>query len=235
MPRPNSLPSPVQAPVSRSPAASRTIAAASGRPAALLETPGALTHPPSDGAPIRGLSDLKPKRGAAAAVARLNDAGYFTVALIDLSAAEAVEPWRVAAISARLIAAAGVRGVVYCDEPAGAPSPRRIPAPGLILEAALTYGLDLDRSYIIAASTPMLQAAQEAGVPAILISEEEERRQDAPAAAQVPDLAAAERFILGTGEEAAQDAEAAPSILDRASDQPLESRRDALLKEGAPT
>lgn len=207
------------------------------RPAVLFETVGVLAHPPETGAPIRGLSDLSLKRGAAGATARLTKAGYFTIALIDLSAAEPTPHWRVAALSARLMAAAGVQGVAYCDEPASTPSPRRAPAPGLILEAAHTYGVDLDRSVVIAASEAMRQAAVEAGVRALMLGEAPAEEGTADAAGRwirVADLEAAERLILTqqAPAETAGPAEAR-SVLDGPADQPLERGRDTLLKEGA--
>lgn len=219
----------------------RRDASSGRRPAALLEAAGVLTHKPENGAPIRGLSDLRPKRGVAASVSRLNEAGFFTVALIDLTAAEAIEPWRVAAISARLMAATGVQGVAYCDEPADTPSPRRIPAPGLIMEAALTYGLDLDRSTVIAASDAMRRAAFEAGIRSLVLLGEDGAA--APEATVVADLQAAEDVILDKLVPSAPPrraprmsppaARAAGSVLDHPADQPLESRGRALLEEGA--
>jgi D-glycero-D-manno-heptose 1,7-bisphosphate phosphatase len=122
-------------------------------------------------------------RGAARAVAELNDAGLATVLVTNQSgvARGMFDEERLAAVHARLAELLREKGahldlVLYCPhhpEHGAAPYRRtcdcRKPAPGLLLEAERTLGIDLARSWVVGDAARDLEAGRKAGVPNLVL------------------------------------------------------------------
>jgi D-glycero-D-manno-heptose 1,7-bisphosphate phosphatase len=102
------------------------------------------------------------------------------------------------AVQAELLRQLGpgvVDATYYCPDAPDRPSARRKPAPGMVLEAASEYNIDLSRSYLIGDKTADMECAARAGVRGILVStgygEQQQactpdfRARDLPAAVQL--------------------------------------------------
>ncbi len=121
--------------------------------------------------------------GAIDALRRLRDAGFLLVIVSNQSLVArglgTMEQAR--AVSRRmedLFAAAGVQfhAIKYCFDPPDAPTPRRKPAPGMILEAARELDIDLPRSAMIGDDPRDVEAGRAAGCGLnLLISAEPNR------------------------------------------------------------
>jgi D-glycero-D-manno-heptose 1,7-bisphosphate phosphatase len=59
--------------------------------------------------------------------------------------------------------------VLVCTDPSESPGPRRKPAPGMLLEAAVTWDLDLTRSYMMGDRKGDIDAGRAAGCRCIFI------------------------------------------------------------------
>ena len=59
--------------------------------------------------------------------------------------------------------------VLVCTDPSESPGPRRKPAPGMLLEAAVTWDLDLTRSYMVGDRKGDIDAGRAAGCRCIFI------------------------------------------------------------------
>jgi D-glycero-D-manno-heptose 1,7-bisphosphate phosphatase len=59
--------------------------------------------------------------------------------------------------------------ILVCTDPSEAPGPRRKPAPGMLLEAAVTWDLDLTRSYMVGDRKVDIDAGRAAGCRCIFI------------------------------------------------------------------
>ncbi len=85
-----------------------------------------------------------------------------------------------------------------CGDSPDAPSLRRKPAPGMLLEAASEWNLDLTRSWMIGDKTIDIACGNQAGVPGILVLTGHGRQQDAVGARHVAEnFAEAVRWLLG--------------------------------------
>ncbi len=171
------------------------------RDGTLVEDPGYL-HRPED---VRLLS------GAAAAVARLNQAGYLVViitnqsgiarGLYDETAYDAVQ-----GRLAELLAARGARfdGAHHCPHhpSVGGPCACRKPGTRLYEDAAAALGIDFRRSWLVGDKMSDVEAAAALGGRALLVETGEGRRHAASARALgipvVADLAAAADGILAS-------------------------------------
>lgn len=69
----------------------------------------------------------------------------------------------------RQLGAGAIDAVYFCADPPGAPSNRRKPAPGMVLEAAAAYHIDLPRSFLIGDKSADIECGQRAGARTILV------------------------------------------------------------------
>jgi D-glycero-D-manno-heptose 1,7-bisphosphate phosphatase len=91
-----------------------------------------------------------------------------------------------------------IDAIYYCPDPPDTNSPRRKPAPGMILEAQRNHRLDLARSYFIGDKTSDIGCGRNAGVRTILVQTRYAAREiDCRADWIACDLAHAVEIILG--------------------------------------
>ena len=69
----------------------------------------------------------------------------------------------------RQIGAGVIDATYFCADPPAAPSTRRKPEPGMVLEAAAAYDLDLPRSYFIGDKSADIECGRRAGTRTILV------------------------------------------------------------------
>jgi D-glycero-D-manno-heptose 1,7-bisphosphate phosphatase len=94
----------------------------------------------------------------------------------------------------RIVAAIPVRAVRICPHDDGDACACRKPRPGMLIELAAEYGVDLAQSYIVGDTWRDTQAGLAAGCKSIILDRPYNR--DDPADWRVPDLAAAVALIL---------------------------------------
>jgi len=69
----------------------------------------------------------------------------------------------------RQIGAGLIDAAYFCADPPAAPSTRRKPEPGMVLEAAAAYDIDLSRSYFIGDKSADIECGRRAGTRTILV------------------------------------------------------------------
>ena len=69
----------------------------------------------------------------------------------------------------RQIGAGLIDAAYFCADPPAVPSTRRKPEPGMVLEAAAAYDIDLARSYFIGDKSADIECGQRAGTRTILV------------------------------------------------------------------
>jgi dolichyl-phosphate beta-glucosyltransferase len=143
-------------------------------PAVLLDRDGTLNESP--GRYVRSLADFRPIPGAFEAVGRLCRAGWRVSVITNqgglaLGLVEGEELDRIHGECARRAAEHGgaFDGFYVCPDDPDAPTDRRKPAPGMLLEAARDHGYDLARSYMIGDSERDLAAGRAAGAEPLLV------------------------------------------------------------------
>jgi D-glycero-D-manno-heptose 1,7-bisphosphate phosphatase len=63
-----------------------------------------------------------------------------------------------------------IDGSYFCpDAPSETPSPRRKPAPGMLLEASAEFGIELGASYMVGDKADDIECGRRAGAGAILV------------------------------------------------------------------
>ncbi len=151
-------------------------------------------YPPST------LESLEILPGVAEAVQRLCDAGFLVIGATNQPDVARGTQRRevVEAMNARLSAEMPITDILVCYED-GDDSPRRKPNPGLLLEAAETYGIDLSASFMIGDRWRDVEAGRRAGCRTVFIDlGYSERKPDPPADHTAVDLPAAAAWILAT-------------------------------------
>ena len=152
----------------------------SGRPAVFFDRDGTLNF---DVGYVTHLDDFKLLPRAAAAVRRVNEAGWLAVlATNQAGAARKYFPeWMIAKVHEKLVrelACRGARldGLYYCphlpdaEEPAfRMDCPMRKPHPGMLLKAAEELDTDLARSFMLGDKYSDLQAGWAAGCRSVLL------------------------------------------------------------------
>jgi D-glycero-D-manno-heptose 1,7-bisphosphate phosphatase len=136
--------------------------------------------------------------GAAEAVRRLHEAGFLVVGATNQPDVARGTQRRevVEAMNAELLAAMPITAILVCYED-GEDCPRRKPNPGLLLEAAQTYGIDLHASFMVGDRWRDVEAGRRAGCRTIFLDlGYNERRPDPPADHDATDLPAAAAWIL---------------------------------------
>jgi D-glycero-D-manno-heptose 1,7-bisphosphate phosphatase len=112
--------------------------------------------------------------GVANALRKLREAGFRTFIVTNqsgigrglISAAQyhAVQDELLRQIGEELIDAC-----YFCADAPGVPSTRRKPEPGMLLEAAVDFGIDLGASYMIGDKSADIECGRRAGASAILV------------------------------------------------------------------
>lgn len=192
----------------------------SGR-AVLLDRDGTLNEAPDRY--VTRLEHFHAIPGAFEAVGRLCRAGWRVSVVTNQGGiaqgfVTAAEVDRIHAECSRLAAEHGgsFDGFHVCPDHPDAPTDRRKPAPGMLLEAARDHGYDLARSYMVGDSERDLAAARSAGAKGLLVLTGHGRDVAAtgvhPADRTFPSLAEAADWILSRPAERSVTADAAPEI-----------------------
>ena len=84
----------------------------------------------------------------------------------------------------------------YCTDPPGVPSSRRKPEPGMVLEAAAHYSIDLARSFFIGDKGVDIECGRRAGTRTIQVLTGYGASQPSPADYVAPDVVEAVRLVL---------------------------------------
>jgi D-glycero-D-manno-heptose 1,7-bisphosphate phosphatase len=147
---------------------------------------------------IRKLADLEYLPGAREAVQRARELGFLTIVVTNQPdvARGLADKTEVDAMHAQIIETLGVDDVQACFEVEGPDSRRYKPRPGMLLDAAKQFGIDLLKSYIIGDRWRDIDAGQAAGCFSVFIDcgYIEELRQ--PPDATVPDIIAAMDLVV---------------------------------------
>jgi D-glycero-D-manno-heptose 1,7-bisphosphate phosphatase len=177
-----------------------------------------LVSDPTSGRPESPLApeDVATVAGAAGAVRELSAGGYLVVGVSNQPAAAkgVVDLARLESVQARvleLLERDGARfdGFEICfHHPAGTVAELtrecdcRKPAPGMLLAAAASLGIDLGASWLVGDSDVDVEAGKAAGCRTVLIENPASAHRRAGGSepdARAPDLAAAVRLIVGDG------------------------------------
>jgi D-glycero-D-manno-heptose 1,7-bisphosphate phosphatase len=136
--------------------------------------------------------------GVPEAVRRLHDAGFLLIGATNQPDVARGTQRRevVEAMNARLMAEAPITVMLVCYED-GDDCPRRKPNPGLLLEAAATFGIDLTASFMVGDRWRDVEAGRRAGCRTVFLDRDyDERRPDPPADYTSRDLTAVVDWIL---------------------------------------
>ena len=143
----------------------------SKHPAVFLDRDGTLMH---DAGYLADPAGVVLFDGVAEVLAQLRAVGYRLIVVTNQSGIgrgkfTVAEYHAVAARFEDLLGHGLLDATYFCPDHAEAPSPRRKPAPGMLLEAAHDHSLDLTRSWMIGDRDGDLQAGIAAGARAILV------------------------------------------------------------------
>jgi D-glycero-D-manno-heptose 1,7-bisphosphate phosphatase len=147
-----------------------------GRPAAFLDRDGTVII---DKVHLTDASNVELLPGAAEAVRRLNEAGFFVVIVSNQSviARGMATREQVDGAMERLQELLGEQGAhidafYYCPhhEDFTGPCDCRKPKPGMLFDATIEHDLDLERSYMVGDWWSDVGAGQAAGLPSVLIT-----------------------------------------------------------------
>lgn len=140
----------------------------------LLDRDGVVNVDRSDS--VKRLDELVLIPGSAAAIARLNASGIKVAVVTNQSVVgRGVIPARQLEVIherlAELLAREGARldGLFVCTDPPGAPSQRRKPRPGMLIEALQRFGARPAETPMIGDDLRDLEAAHAAGCPRVLV------------------------------------------------------------------
>ena len=84
----------------------------------------------------------------------------------------------------------------FCPDPPWLASPRRKPEPGMVMEAAAAYDIDLARSYFIGDKADDIECGRRAGVRTILVLTGYGAQQNCSADFVASDFAQAAQFVI---------------------------------------
>ena len=178
---------------------------------ALLDRDGVINVDRRDS--VKSLDELALIPGSAAAIARLNVAGIRVAVVTNQSVVgRGVIPMRqleaIHQLLAEMLAREGARldALFVCTDPPGAPSRRRKPQPGMLIEALQRFGARPGETPMIGDDLRDLEAAYAAGCQRVLVRTGKGAATQAAGipAALLPvsvhaDLAAAVDALLGQG------------------------------------
>ena len=144
------------------------------RQAVFLDRDGVLVVPEfRDGRSFapRSLEDFRLYPEAASALQKLKDAGYLLIVVTnqpDVSTGLLSET-TLEAMHGKLMKALPLDGIEVCTDTKEAAGPRRKPAPGMLLDAAARWDIDLASSFMIGDRWNDVEAAKRAGCAALFI------------------------------------------------------------------
>jgi D-glycero-D-manno-heptose 1,7-bisphosphate phosphatase len=148
--------------------------------------------------PPRSLDELEALPGVPEALGRLRQAGFLLLVVTNQPDVARGTQRRevVEAINETLRAALPLDDVFTCYDDGD--SPRRKPNPGMILEGAARYGVDLGGSFLIGDRWKDVEAGRRAGCRTVLLDYEyaESEREDVTADFTTPDIREAVEWIL---------------------------------------
>jgi D-glycero-D-manno-heptose 1,7-bisphosphate phosphatase len=139
--------------------------------------------------------------GVPEALRKLKEAGFRTFVITNQSgiARGLITEAQYRAVQEELLRQIGtglIDATYFCADPPAVPSARRKPEPGMVLEAAAAYDIDLERSYFIGDKSADIECGQRAGTRTILVltgyGAEQNSRPDFTAA----DIAKAVQIVL---------------------------------------
>ncbi len=141
------------------------------RPAVFLDRDGTLME---EAHYCRRPEEVRIYPGVSEALDRLHWAGFANIIITNQSGIGrgliSVEEYEaVQAELLRQIGPARIDATYFCPDAPGTESPRRKPAPGMILEAAAELSLDLRRSWFIGDKPADIECGQNAGTRTILV------------------------------------------------------------------
>jgi len=140
--------------------------------------------------------------GVSEALRRLKDAGFAVLVITNQSgiARGLITEGQYHAVQAEFLRQAGpglIDATYYCADAPGTASARRKPAPGMVLEAAARYGIDLAQSYFVGDKAADIECGRRAGTRTILVLTGEGARQRCQADFTCADVVEAVRQITG--------------------------------------
>jgi D-glycero-D-manno-heptose 1,7-bisphosphate phosphatase len=141
--------------------------------------------------------------GVADALRRLSEAGFLLIGATNQPdvARGTQRKDVIEAMNNRLVAETTITAILVCYDD-GDDAPRRKPNPGLLLEAAQSYAIDLTASFMVGDRWRDVEAGRRAGCTTIFIDRGYSERQPAPPADHTaPDLPAATDWILAGGKQ----------------------------------
>jgi D-glycero-D-manno-heptose 1,7-bisphosphate phosphatase len=112
--------------------------------------------------------------GVSQALRQIKEAGYLVLIVTNQSGIGRglITEGQYQAVHAEFLRQIGpelIDATFYCPDVPGTPSTRRKPEPGMVLEAAAHYDVDLPHSYLIGDKTADIECARRAGVRSILV------------------------------------------------------------------
>ncbi|HUB82621.1 MAG TPA: HAD family hydrolase [Bryobacteraceae bacterium] len=142
--------------------------------------------------------------GVAEGLRRLKDAGFriFIVSNQSGIGRGIITEEQYRAVQAELLAQIGaglVDASYFCPDAPGTPSSRRKPEPGMLLEAAAEFGLDLARSYMVGDKADDVECGKRAGVRTIQVLTGYGAEQACVPDDRAADVAKAMEIVLGHG------------------------------------
>jgi len=117
---------------------------------------------------------VKVYAGVPEALRKLKDAGFLTFIITNQSGIGRglITEAQYRAVQQELLRQIGeglIDATYYCPDPPGVPSLRRKPHPGMVLEAAADFDIDLDRSVFIGDKCADIECGYRAGTRTILV------------------------------------------------------------------
>jgi len=97
----------------------------------------------------------------------------------------------------RQIGAGAIDATYFCPDPPAAPSTRRKPEPGMVLEAAAAYDIDLASSYFIGDKSTDIECGRRAGTRTILVLTGYPAEPDSHPDFTADDMTQAVQIVLG--------------------------------------
>jgi len=139
--------------------------------------------------------------GVPEALRRLKDAGFLNFIVTNQSGIGrglfTEEQYRdVEAEFLRQIGPGLIDATYYCPDAPDTPSTRRKPEPGMVLDAAAKYEVDLPRSYFVGDKTADIECGQRAGTLTILVLTGYGAQQTCRPTFRAIDLTEAVKFVL---------------------------------------
>jgi len=168
------------------------------RPAVFFDRDGTLmeeVHYCGDPAQVRVYA------GVAEGLRRLQEAGFLAFVVTNQSGIGRglITEAQYRAVQAEFLRQVGdglITACYFCPDAPGTPSSRRKPEPGMLLEAAGEFDIDLAASYIIGDKAADIECGRRAGTKAILVLTGYGRESNCAPDFRAPDAAAAIEAIL---------------------------------------